>query len=116
MPDFNIHLIDYVVNEGGAHFGDADKNFILNGILNLFQRVASEGKSRADALPRGGAPSGSPPRINPVYNINVSWLTQPPASSPHFICYFLRTQSGSIIRRLIHNAVPEAQGLTTEYN
>ncbi len=118
MPDFNIILVDYAnpADPGSRmHLNQPEKDFIQAGVRNLFQRVATEGKARADANPprRSGA-RRSPPPSNPVYNIIVSWSNQPPVSSNNYICYFLRTQSSSIIRRLIHDVVPEAQGLTTE--
>ena len=118
MPDFNIHLVDYAnpaPEVARMHLNQPEKDFVRAGVLNLFQRVATEGKARADARPRRGAPRGSPPADNPVYNINVTWVNQPPASSGDYVCYFLRSQAQSIIRRLVRTAVPEAQGLTTEY-
>jgi len=116
MPDFNIHLINYVREELGTHFGDAEKNFIRNGVLDLFQRVATQGKTHADArASRSRRRAGT--SDNPVYNITVTWVDTPPASSVNYICYFVRTQGQSIIRReLRQTTVPEAQGLTTEIN
>lgn len=113
MPDFNIHLVNYVNQELGTHFGDAEKNFIRNGVLDLFQRVATQGKIRADARPRRGRRSADPPD-NPVYNITVTWVDVPPSTSNHYICYFLRTQRQSIIGQLNSGVSPEAQGLTWE--
>ena len=94
------------------HLNQPEKDFIRAGVLNLFQRVATEGKARADARPARGR--GRQSADHPVYNINVSWSSQPPASSAHYICYFVRSHSQSIIRSLVREAVPEAQGLTTE--
>lgn len=114
MPDFNIHLVNYVREELGTRFGDAEKNFIRNGVYDLFNRVATDGRTRADARRRGRR--GSIPD-NPVYNINVTWVDTPPVSSVNYICYFVRTHGQSIIRtQLRQSVVPEAQGLTTEIN
>lgn len=96
MPDFNIHLVNYVREEFGTRFGDAEKNFIRNGVLDLFQRVATQGKARADARPRRGRRRAAAPD-NPNYNIIVTWVNTPPASSDHYICYFVRTSQQSIV-------------------
>lgn len=118
MPDFNIHLVDYA-NPAPAitrmHLNQPEKEFIRAGVLNLFQRIATEGKARADARPVRGRRRSSLPPDNPAYNIIVNWVNTPPSSSGDYICYFVRSQSQSIIHRLIRDAVPEAQGLTTEY-
>lgn len=116
MPDFTIHLVNCVREELGTHFGDAEKNFIRNGVLDLFQRVAAQGKIRADQRASRGR-RRSTTTDNPAYNIIVTWVDTPPASSNDYICYFVRTQGQSIIRReLRQTTVPEAQGLTTEIN
>lgn len=116
MPDFNIHLVNYVREEFGTHFGDPEKSFIQSGVLDLFQRVATQGKIRADAAAARRRRRGAA-ATNPIYNINVTWVDTPPASSSHYVCYFVRTQGQSIIRRELHQTVvPEAQGLTTEIN